>query len=57
MTAILGILAVLFISLIIIVPMLEKSEVRISPETQSKIAKWIIPLLLVMVVVQLFLFL
>ncbi|MEQ3659769.1 MAG: hypothetical protein ABNH21_12530 [Glaciecola sp.] len=57
MTAILGILAVLFISLIIIVPMLEKSEVRISPETQSKIAKWIIPLLVVMVVVQLFLFL
>ncbi len=57
MTAILGILAVLFLALIIIVPMLEKSEVRISPETQSKIGKWIIPLLIVMVVVQLFLFL
>ena len=57
MTAILGVLAVLFLALIIIVPMLEKSEVRISPETQAKIGKWIIPLLIVMVVVQLFLFL
>ncbi|MBF7072549.1 hypothetical protein ISG33_03925 [Glaciecola sp. MH2013] len=55
--SVLGILAVLFISLIIIVPMLEKSSIRISQETQSKFARWIIPLLLISVLIQLFFFL
>lgn len=48
------ILAVLFIALIVIVPMLEKSSVRISPETQAKFAKWIIPLIVIVLLIQLF---
>ncbi|MFQ3249916.1 hypothetical protein [Glaciecola sp.] len=54
--AVLAILAVLFISLIVIIPMLEKSSVRISPETQAKFAKWIIPLVLIVLVIQLFMY-
>jgi cadmium resistance protein CadD (predicted permease) len=55
--AVLGILAVLFISLIVIIPLIEKSSVRISPETQRKFAKWIIPLVFISLIVQLFMFL
>lgn len=52
MTAIM-ILAVLFIALIIIIPLIEKSNMRVSPETQSKMAKWLWPLLLILLVSQL----
>ena len=54
--AVLGILAVLFIALIVIVPMLEKSNMRISPETQAKFMKWVIPLIVILLVVQLFMY-
>ena len=54
--AILGILAVLFIALIVIVPMLEKSSMRISPETQAKFMKWVIPLIVILLVIQLFMY-
>ena len=54
--AVLGILAVLFIALIVIVPMIEKSSVRISQETQAKFARWILPLVVVALVIQLFIY-
>lgn len=54
--AVLGILAVLFIALIIIVPMIEKSSMRISPETQAKLTKWILPAIVIVLVVQLFMY-
>ncbi|GBL03378.1 hypothetical protein [Glaciecola sp. KUL10] len=52
MTAIM-ILAVLFIALIVIVPLIEKSNMRVSPETQAKMGKWIWPLLVILLVSQL----
>lgn len=48
------ILAVLFIALIVIVPMLERSESRFSQEDISKISRWVLPLLLLVAVIQLF---
>jgi hypothetical protein len=54
--AVLGILAILFISLIVIIPLIEKSSIRISSETQAKFAKWIIPLVLIVLVIQLFMY-
>ena len=54
--AVLGILAVLFIALIIIIPMIEKSSIRISQETQAKFAKWVIPLVVIILVIQLFMY-
>ena len=53
---VLAILAVLFIALIVIVPMLEKSSVRISPETQRKFSRWIIPLIFLVLIIQLFMY-
>jgi len=54
--AVLGILAVLFIALIVILPMLEKSSVRVSQETQAKFMKWVIPLIVILLVIQLFMY-
>jgi hypothetical protein len=54
--AILGILAILFVALIVIIPMLEKSSVRISPQTQAKFMKWAIPLIVILLLVQLFMY-
>ncbi|WP_041713833.1 hypothetical protein [Paraglaciecola sp. T6c] len=47
------ILGVLFIALLIVVPLLERSSFRISNEQMSKMSRWILPLLVVMVVIQL----
>jgi hypothetical protein len=47
------ILGVLFLALVIIVPLLERSKFRLSGEQQSKIGKWILPLLVVMAIIQL----
>ena len=52
--AVLGILAVLFVALIVIIPMIEKSSIRISQETQEKFARWILPLVVIVLVIQLF---
>jgi hypothetical protein len=54
--AVLGILAVLFIALVVIIPMLEKSSVRISPQTQAKFMKWAIPLIVILLLIQLFMY-
>jgi hypothetical protein len=48
------ILGVLFLALVIIVPMLERSKFRMSGEQMSKLGRWILPLLVVMIIVQLF---
>ncbi|GGW75876.1 hypothetical protein [Alteromonas halophila] len=47
------ILAVLFISLAVIVPLLERSKMRISNEDAAKWAKWIWPLMGILLVAQL----
>ena len=46
-------LAVLFAALVIVVPLLERSKMRISNEDAAKWAKWIWPLMGVLLVVQL----
>jgi hypothetical protein len=48
------ILGVLFLALVIVVPLLERSNFRMSGEQMSKLGRWILPLLMVMIIVQLF---
>jgi hypothetical protein len=48
------ILGVLFAALLIVVPLLERSNLRMSGEQMSKLGRWILPLIGVMLVVQLF---
>jgi hypothetical protein len=50
---ILIILGVLFLALVVIVPLIERSNFRMSNEQQSKIGRWVLPLLVIMIVVQL----
>jgi len=47
------ILGVLFLALIIVVPLIERSNMRISSETASKVARWIWPLIMISLVIQL----
>lgn len=47
------ILGVLFLALIIVVPMLEKSKTRFSQEEVAKLSRWIWPLVMILLVVQL----
>jgi hypothetical protein len=47
------ILAVLFIALIVIVPLIERSNFRMSGEQMGKFGRWILPLLVIMVIIQL----
>ncbi|MFT4939777.1 MAG: hypothetical protein ACI88A_002822 [Paraglaciecola sp.] len=47
------IIGALLLALVIIVPLLERSNFRLSNEQMSKIGRWILPLLVVMVIVQL----
>jgi hypothetical protein len=47
------ILAVLFIALVVIVPLIERSNFRMSTEQMGKLGRWILPLLVVMVIIQL----
>ena len=50
---ILYILGILFLALIIIVPLLEKSIWRMSGEDMSKLTRWFWPLLMILLVAQL----
>ena len=43
------ILGVLFLALLIIIPLVEKSNMRVSDETTAKISKWIWPLMIVLI--------
>lgn len=47
------ILGVLLVALLIIVPLIERSNMRISSETAGKISRWIWPLIMVSLVIQL----
>jgi hypothetical protein len=47
------ILAVLFIALVVIVPLIERSNFRMSGEQMGKMGRWILPLLVIMVTIQL----
>jgi hypothetical protein len=47
------ILGVLLVALLVVVPLLERSSFRISSEQTAKMSRWILPLLVVMIVVQL----
>lgn len=50
------ILGVLFLALIIIIPLVEKSGMRVSPEASAKISRFIWPLLIIALVIQLIMF-
>ncbi|WP_198556525.1 hypothetical protein [Paraglaciecola sp. MB-3u-78] len=47
------ILGVLFIALVIIVPLIERSKFRMSNEQMGKLGRWILPLVVIMVIIQL----
>jgi hypothetical protein len=47
------ILAILFIALIVVVPLIERSKFRMSGEQMGKMGRWILPLLVIMVIIQL----
>jgi hypothetical protein len=44
---------VLFIALVVIVPLIERSKFRMSGEQMGKLGRWILPLLVIMVIIQL----
>lgn len=43
------ILGVLFLALVIIIPLVEKSNVRMSDETTAKISRWVWPLMIILI--------
>ncbi|MFT5996896.1 MAG: hypothetical protein ACI9RV_002506 [Glaciecola sp.] len=47
------ILAVLFIALVVIVPLIERSNFRMTTEQMGKFGRWILPLLVIMLLVKL----
>ena len=47
------IIAVLFVDLVVIVPLIERSNFQMSESQMGKWGRWILPLLVIMVVVQL----
>ena len=47
------ILAVLFIALIVIVPLIERSNFRMTSEQMGKFGRWILPLLVIMLIIRL----
>lgn len=44
------IIGILFLALIILVPLIEKSNMRVSEESSAKISRWIYPLLIISVI-------
>jgi hypothetical protein len=47
------IIAVLMIALVVIVPLIERSNFRMSDQQLGKWGRWILPLLVVMLIIQL----
>ncbi|WJG09325.1 hypothetical protein [Aliiglaciecola sp. LCG003] len=47
-------IAVLFISLLVLVPLIEKSNFRLSSEQMGKIGRWVLPLAIILVIIQMF---
>ncbi|GAA0355120.1 hypothetical protein GCM10009092_19240 [Bowmanella denitrificans] len=50
---VLYILGGLFLALVILIPLLERSRHRFSPEQVAKMSRWIWPLMIILAVVQL----
>ena len=50
---ILIILAVLFIALVVIVPLIERSSFRMSSEQMGSLGRWILPLLVISLIIRL----
>lgn len=48
------ILAILLIALVVIVPLIERSKTRFSQEDIAKLSRWVLPLLVILVLAQLF---
>lgn len=46
-------LGVLFLALIVIVPLIERSKMRISAQAAGKLSRWIWPLVMIALVLQL----
>jgi len=49
-------LGVLFLALIIIIPLVEKSGLRVSNETSAKLSRIILPLIVILILVQVFMY-
>ncbi|GAA0856270.1 hypothetical protein [Aliiglaciecola litoralis] len=49
-------IGVLFISLIVIVPLIERSNFRMSNEQMGKWGKWILPMAIVLIIVQIIMY-
>ncbi|WP_199271618.1 hypothetical protein [Paraglaciecola sp. L3A3] len=47
------ILGVLFIALVVLVPLIERANFNLSNQQMSKFGRWILPLLVISVVIQL----
>ena len=47
------IIAILFATLFVVIPLIERSKMRISAEDAAKISRWIWPLMIILVVAQL----
>lgn len=47
------ILGVLFLSLVIVVPLIERSKTRFSQDEVAKLSRWIWPLVMILLIVQL----
>ena len=50
------IITILFAALFIVIPLIERSEMRVSDEDAWKIARWVWPLMIVLILVQLFMY-
>lgn len=50
------ILAVLFIALVVIVPLIERSNFRMSDQQMGKFGRWILPLLVIMGIINLIMY-
>ena len=53
---VLVLLGVLFLALMVFIPMIEKSNLRVSDETTSKVSRFLWPLVMIMLIVQLVMF-
>lgn len=50
MTVLIGIIALVFLALFVLIPLLEKYGKQRSPEEVHKIARWITPLMVILIV-------
>ncbi len=50
---VLVIVGILFLALFLIIPLIERSKMRISSEESAKIARWIWPLIMIALIIQL----